>query len=61
MVLSHPSAGKQTLLVLDPGHFHAALTLRQSHARLNDHVYVYAHPGPDVDAFIASVRGTAAD
>jgi predicted dehydrogenase len=43
--------GRRTLLVLNPGHFHAALTLRQAHARLNDDVYVYADAGPDVDAF----------
>ena len=54
-----PSAsplGRQTLLVLDPGHFHAALTLRRSHVRLNDDVYVYATDGPDVDAFIELVE-----
>jgi len=48
--------GKSTLLVLDPGHFHAALTLRRAHARLNDEVYVYANAGPDVDAFIELVE-----
>lgn len=42
--------------MLDPGHFHAALTLRRAHARLNDEVYVYANAGPDVDAFIELVE-----
>ena len=42
--------------MLDPGHFHAALTLRRSHVRLNDDVYVYATDGPDVDAFIELVE-----
>jgi len=54
--LSTHSTGKSTLLVLDPGHFHAALTLRRAHARLNDEVYVYANAGPDVDAFIELVE-----
>jgi predicted dehydrogenase len=50
------SADPCTLLVLDPGHFHAALTLRRTHALLNDDVYVYAEPGPDVDAFVDLVE-----
>lgn len=44
-----------TLIVLNPGHFHAGLTLRQSHPRLNDDVYVYASDGPDVDGFLRMV------
>lgn len=42
--------------MLDPGHFHAALTLRREHERLNEDVYVYARPGPDVDAFVRLVE-----
>jgi predicted dehydrogenase len=36
-----------TLMVLDPGHFHAALTLRERHPRVSDEVVVYVpdHPG----------------
>ena len=49
-------AGRHTLIVLNPGHFHAALTLRRSHARLSDDVFVYAGAGPDVDAFIELVE-----
>src|SRR5437868_10294243 len=56
VALPSPAAGKRTLTVLDPGHFHAALTLRRSHTRLNDDVYVYANAGPDVDAFIDDVE-----
>ncbi len=33
------------LLFLDPGHFHAALTLRVSHPRVADEVFVYAADG----------------
>lgn len=49
-------AGRHTLLALDPGHFHAALTLRRQHERLHEDVYVYARPGPDVDAFVRLVE-----
>jgi predicted dehydrogenase len=34
-----------TLLFLDPGHFHAALTLRVPHPRVADEVFVYAPEG----------------
>jgi predicted dehydrogenase len=47
---------KHTLLVLNPGHFHAALTLRRRHPRLDDDVYVYADEGPDVDSFVRIVE-----
>jgi predicted dehydrogenase len=50
------ASGRHTLLVLDPGHFHAALTLRRAQPNLNDDVYVYANTGPDVDAFVALVE-----
>lgn len=46
---------RHTLVVLDPGHFHAGLTLRNSHPALNDDVYVYAPEGPDVDNFLRMV------
>jgi predicted dehydrogenase len=36
-----------TLLFLEPGHFHAALTLRERHAGVRDEVIVYAPHGPD--------------
>jgi predicted dehydrogenase len=32
-----------TLMFLDPGHFHAALTLRERHPLVRDEVVVYAH------------------
>ena len=47
---------KHTLVVLNPGHFHAALTLRESHPRLNDDVYVYTEDGPDADRFLRIVQ-----
>ena len=45
-----------TLLFLDPGHFHAALTLRVSQARVADEVFVYARPGAELSDFLALVE-----
>ncbi|HEU5283877.1 MAG TPA: putative oxidoreductase C-terminal domain-containing protein [Burkholderiales bacterium] len=50
------SAEQLTAVVLNPGHFHAALTLRRRHPRLSDEVYVYAEDGPDVESFLRIVR-----
>jgi predicted dehydrogenase len=59
-MLSNPAmAGaqtKHTLLILNPGHFHAGLTLRSRDSRLADDVYVYAEQGADVDNFIRMVE-----
>ncbi len=45
-----------TLLFLEPGHFHAALTLRVRNPRVGRSVHLYATSGPERDAFIALVR-----
>ena len=45
-----------TLLFLEPGHFHAALTLRAANPRIPPTVHLYARPGPERDAFIALVH-----
>jgi len=45
-----------TLLFLDPGHFHAALTLRAPQARAADEVYVYAREGAELRDFLALVE-----
>lgn len=50
------AAAQHTVMVLNPGHFHAALTLRQRHPRLSDSVYVYAEEGPDVESFLRIVQ-----
>src|SRR5438876_758156 len=42
-----------TLLFLDPGHFHAALTLRVPQARAADEVFVYAIDGAFRDDVVA--------
>ena len=45
-----------SLLFLDPGHFHAALTLRVPQARAADEVFVYAHEGAELRNFLALVE-----
>lgn len=47
---------RHTLVVANPGHFHAALTLRQPHPRLDENVHVYAEDGPDLERFVAIVQ-----
>ncbi len=43
------------LLFLEPGHFHAALTLRAANPRIDPTVHLYSRPGPERDAFMALV------
>ena len=45
-----------TLLFLEPGHFHAALTLRARNPRAGRTVHLYSRPGPERDAFVSLVR-----
>src|SRR5882724_3471719 len=45
-----------TLLFLDPGHFHAALTLRVPQTRAADEVFVYAREGAELRDFLALVE-----
>src|SRR5262245_18061199 len=45
-----------TLLFLDPGHFHAALTLRVPQPRVNDEVFVYAREGAELREFLTLVE-----
>lgn len=47
---------KHTLVVVNPGHFHAGLTLRQRHPRLSDEVHVYAEDGTDLQDFLQIVN-----
>src|SRR5215475_14439857 len=44
-----------TLVFLDPGHFHATLTLREPNPRVSPEVFVYATAGPELDDFRALV------
>jgi predicted dehydrogenase len=47
---------KHTLVILNPGHFHAALTLRERHPLIDDDIHVFAEDGPDVDQFVRLVH-----
>lgn len=44
-----------TLAFLDPGHFHAALTLGDRHPHVRDELVVHAPKGPELDDFVALV------
>lgn len=44
-----------TLLFLEPGHFHAALTLRERHPLVRDEIVVYAPEAPELREFLALV------
>ena len=43
------------MIVLDPGHSHAAAVFAQASPELSDEVHVYAPPGPEADAFLHSL------
>ncbi|MGH7414363.1 MAG: putative oxidoreductase C-terminal domain-containing protein, partial [Candidatus Rokuibacteriota bacterium] len=45
-----------TLTFLEPGHFHATLTLSAARAALSPEVFVYASAGPELDDFLALVE-----
>ena len=49
MTLSHA-------MFYEPGHFHAALTLRTPNPRLAPDIHVYATPGPERQAFVTLVE-----
>lgn len=44
-----------TLLFLEPGHFHAALTLRERHPLVRGEIVVYAPEAPELREFLALV------
>jgi predicted dehydrogenase len=44
------------LIILDPGHFHAALVQKSMYDDVDSIVYVYAPKGPDVKAYLAKVN-----
>lgn len=43
------------LIVVDPGHFHAALALKEMHPNLAERVHVYAPVGPDLVDFLTRI------
>lgn len=48
--------GEVKLMVLDPGHFHAALVQKDSYSQVNQEVHVYAPEGPEVQAYLNSIQ-----
>ncbi len=44
------------LAFYEPGHFHAALTLRDANSRLVNDIHVYANAGPERDAFTGLIE-----
>ncbi|MGV8138752.1 MAG: putative oxidoreductase C-terminal domain-containing protein [Mangrovibacterium sp.] len=49
--------GEVKLMILDPGHFHAALVQKTMYDQVDSTVYVYAPEGPDVQAHLAQIEG----
>ncbi|MCW4050527.1 MAG: hypothetical protein NWE89_12415 [Candidatus Bathyarchaeota archaeon] len=45
-----------TLLIINPGHFHAALTLKKLHPAISNKVYVYAPRGQELEQFHSIVE-----
>jgi predicted dehydrogenase len=45
------------LMVLDPGHFHAALVQKTMYEQSAPSVYVYAPAGPDVNDYLSQIQG----
>ena len=49
--------GEVRLMTLDPGHFHAALILKNMYEQMNPVVHVYAPDGPDVIDHLNRIEG----
>jgi hypothetical protein len=47
---------KHRIMVLDPGHFHAALPFMHSSHRIDDDIHVYAPQGQGVDSFVGMIE-----
>jgi predicted dehydrogenase len=45
------------LVILDPGHFHAALVQKTMYAGIEETVHVYAQQGPDLDDYLRRIEG----
>lgn len=45
-----------TLVIVNPGHFHAGLILRRRHADLSRDVYIFSEAGPDLDNYMKLVN-----
>ncbi|MCI0422925.1 MAG: oxidoreductase, partial [Acidobacteria bacterium] len=45
------------LIVLDPGHFHAALVQKNMYAKVDSRVHVYAPEGPELQDYLTRIQG----
>lgn len=45
-----------TLVIVNPGHFHAGLVLREMHPEISKDVYIYSDPGTDLDNYMKLVQ-----
>ncbi len=45
-----------TLVIVNPGHFHAGLVLREMHPEISRDVYIYSNPGIDLDNYMKLVQ-----
>ena len=43
-------------MIINPGHFHAGLVLREMHPELSEDVYIYGEAGADLDNFMKLIR-----
>jgi Na+/proline symporter/predicted dehydrogenase len=48
--------GKVRLLMLDPGHYHAALVQKSMYEQVDPVVHVYAPDGPDVENYLKTIE-----
>jgi len=48
------------LVILDPGHFHAALVQKRMYPQVDPTVHVYAPAGPDLDDYLRRIEGFSA-
>ena len=44
------------LMILDPGHFHAALVQKKMYSEVNPVVHVYSPEGPDVENYLTTIN-----
>ena len=54
-MLADPAPRQHTLAFHQPGHFHAAMTLKDCNPRIRTTVHLYAAPSPDRAAFLSLV------
>ena len=47
---------KVKLMILAPGHFHAALVQKTMHPHLDSTIYLYAPEGPEVQDFLSKIE-----